>query len=224
MSSSMDPIWNILHQQGWGKYPNESLVRFVCRYKRAAGDDFNAKNKVLDVGCGGGANLKMIVDEGFDATGVDGSAEAIQNATAFVGPNRARYAVGDFLDLENIFKDRAFNIICDNVSICSNTLSVIETILSQINTLLAPEGWFYSSCFSTDTLGYGDGEELEPDTFTNIKSGALQKVGTVHFFNEASVRATYEKFFAIQSIDASYYTEGNGGMRIAHFIIIGRKK
>ena len=57
-------------------YPNEALCRFL-----GSNGFFNVERKedirILEVGCGSGANLWMIAKEGFDAYGLDASSAAI---------------------------------------------------------------------------------------------------------------------------------------------------
>jgi SAM-dependent methyltransferase len=47
---------------------------------------------VLDVGCGTGVFLEKAISAGFDATGLDASAEMVSIASGRVGPDRVRYA------------------------------------------------------------------------------------------------------------------------------------
>lgn len=60
------------------RYPNEELIRFMGRYffgiPRAKRSDI----KILEVGCGSGANLWAIAREGFDAYGIDISPEGLR--------------------------------------------------------------------------------------------------------------------------------------------------
>lgn len=62
------------------RYPNEELCRFMGRtwfqLPRAARHDV----KILELGCGSGANLWMLKREGFDTYGLDLSPEAIHLA------------------------------------------------------------------------------------------------------------------------------------------------
>ena len=59
------------------RYPNEELCRFMGREFFPVPLTERAKLRILEVGCGSGANLWMIAREGFDAYGIDLSAQAI---------------------------------------------------------------------------------------------------------------------------------------------------
>lgn len=61
---SNDNIWNsVFKNQEWGKYPSEDLIRFIAR------NFYSIKNrldvKVLEIGCGPGANIWFLAREGF---------------------------------------------------------------------------------------------------------------------------------------------------------------
>lgn len=60
------------------RYPNEEVVRFLARHFLALPRPARAAVRILDVGCGSGANLWMLAREGFDAHGLDLSAEGLK--------------------------------------------------------------------------------------------------------------------------------------------------
>lgn len=59
------------------RYPNEELVRFLARHFFPLPRAARADVRILEVGCGSGANLWMIAREGFAAHGLDLSAEGL---------------------------------------------------------------------------------------------------------------------------------------------------
>ena len=84
---------------------------------------------------------------------------------------------------------------------------------------------FYSSCFSTGTLGHGLGKKLEPGTFTDIRKSIFFKDrGLAHFYTENELRRIYGKFFKIESLDIDYHTEFNKQNMVSMFVLICRKK
>jgi SAM-dependent methyltransferase len=67
-------------QQGFGaqrRYPNEELARFLARHYLGLPRAARASVRTLEVGCGSGANLWMIAREGFEAHGLELSAEGL---------------------------------------------------------------------------------------------------------------------------------------------------
>ena len=60
------------------RYPNEELLRFMGRHFFGIERAQRASMKVLELGCGSGANLWMIAREGFQTYGLDLSPEALR--------------------------------------------------------------------------------------------------------------------------------------------------
>ena len=60
------------------RYPNEWLIQFLAsRYFRFSEVD-RKSIRVLEVGCGSGANLWVMAKEGFSTHGMDGSAKRLE--------------------------------------------------------------------------------------------------------------------------------------------------
>src|SRR5262249_21426669 len=58
-------------------YPNEELLRFFGSYYFGLPSEARRRVRVLEVGCGSGANLWMIAREGFEAHGLDLSTDGL---------------------------------------------------------------------------------------------------------------------------------------------------
>ena len=58
------------------KYPNEELCRFIGR-TFVNSKSLKKNIRILEVGCGSGANLKMFLNEGFNTFGLDISKKSI---------------------------------------------------------------------------------------------------------------------------------------------------
>jgi SAM-dependent methyltransferase len=67
-------VWRALYRSGRGdlRYPNDVLVRLAARML-----DSRRERKLLDFGCGTGANLAHFASQGFEVVGVDVSEEAL---------------------------------------------------------------------------------------------------------------------------------------------------
>lgn len=166
----------------------------------------------------------MMADEGFDVFALDGSKYAIANAKKFIRPRKAKFFVADFLDIDNLFAPNFFDIICDNVSIYANLPADINLILKKVAVILKKNGRFYSSCFSSQSTGYGQGKKIEKDTFTDIPVGIFKGRGLSHFYSEKSARNLYGKYFKIKSLDINQQTSYNQTVNNYQFVLLCRKK
>ena len=63
MNSNASNWENIFLQKEWGKYPSIALVRFIASNYYDAQD--RNEIKILEIGCGTGANLWYLAREGF---------------------------------------------------------------------------------------------------------------------------------------------------------------
>lgn len=99
--------------------------------------------RILDVGCGVGRTTKVLVEAGFDVTGIDVSTEMIQRADQQIsGP---AVCVADAVNLP--FEDRSF----DHALFAYNGLDYIQTepdrkrALRELLRVLRPGGYFIFS-------------------------------------------------------------------------------
>ena len=72
---SWDNAWeNIYKRRDWGRYPNETLVRYLKSNQKLKG------KKILEIGCGVGANIWFCSEQGLKTYGIDGSSTAIKKS------------------------------------------------------------------------------------------------------------------------------------------------
>jgi SAM-dependent methyltransferase len=110
-----------------------------------AADDLRRPGRVLDVGCGAGATLRWLLDEGHDAVGVDSSPVSLEHAARLV-PAEVLHR-GDALHLP--FVDASFD--------GAFLLDVLEHLddaaaLSEVRRVLRPGGWLMISVPAYDWL------------------------------------------------------------------------
>lgn len=217
---SFNEEWEIVHSgQEWGMYPTEHVIRFIARNYYSSNRE---QIKILDFGCGAGAQTWYLAREGFDVYGFDGSESAIEKVRCRFEKEhlKAHLKVADALDLD--YQDNFFDAVVDNVCIYSNLLDNIKAMYKDVYRMLKKGGKLFSSCFGKRTYGYGSGVALEEDTFARITEGVLAGRGTTHFFTSEALRQILEEsgFLDIQ-IDFVLYTDN--GMQVEQFIASATK-
>ena len=204
---SWDPIWErIFRESGWGRYPNEELIRFMARnyYRR---EDRSAV-RVLEIGCGNGANVWYLAKEGFDTTGVDGSDTAIDMARDRLkeeGVN-ATCLVGDVVQLEETFEAGSFDAVVDIGCLQCNNLENNRRIIEQSRRVLKDDGRMFALIVSRGSWGDGAGEELEPGTYKDIQEGPLKDRGVNHFYSREEIDDLWSGFssLAVESVGRTF--------------------
>ena len=138
MKKTFDEIWEDLHKnKEWGRYPSEEIIRFVARnYYNQERD----KVKILDFGCGAGANTWFLAREGFDTYAFDGSKTAVNKAKSYLKKENlnAKFQVADALEVS--YPENYFDCIIDGFVISLSTLSNIISIYQKVYKLLLPGG------------------------------------------------------------------------------------
>lgn len=220
-NQSWDTTWDLVFStQEWGKYPSESLIRFVARnyYKLT-----RKEVKILEVGCGTGANLWYLSREKFDVYGIDGSTVAIEIARDRLKEEelRAHLTVGDIVDLP--YDDDFFDAVIDSECIYCNNIINTKKILSEIKRVLKPYGKFYSRTF-TNNLFIGDNyTKTAENEFTDITEGPLAGKGFVRLTPKEEIENIYGAFFRINTVDEIFWTLNNQQIKISEWIIISEK-
>lgn len=70
----------VFQRQQWGRWPDTRFVEWCMRTFGAAGERERETIRFLELGCGAGAQLGFLQNEGFQAYGVDGSRAALNQA------------------------------------------------------------------------------------------------------------------------------------------------
>jgi SAM-dependent methyltransferase len=216
-----DPVWEqIFRSKEWGKYPPEHVIRFVVRTFNGALD--RSKVRLLEIGCGPGANVWFMAREGFHTSGIDGSATAIQKASARLTNDGliADLRIGDFAQLS--WEDASFDGVVENVSLYTNPWVNIQQALREVCRVLKPGAPFLSSFFTDGTWGYGQGDMVETDGFVNLREGPLAGAGFCLFLNRNRVPDLFRDFTDV-NVERVSWTLNSEQHLVEQFVITCRK-
>ncbi len=216
---TFDKQWNEVHEtRSWGKYPAEELVRFMARSfppaKRSA-------TRVLDLGCGTGANTWFLCREGFSTVAFDGAFAALPKARelcrAEIGQPMLLQADAGLLP----FKDKAFDAVVEIGALASNSSKGVKAILTEISRVLKPGGRFFSSVlFTRATTGYGSGEKIDAHSFRSVVDGPVAGLGTIHFFSSAEIKSLWQLHgFTDLAMDRLERTDRNRAFKVSFFMV-----
>lgn len=217
--------WDTKFSSGsWGKYPPEELVRFIGRSFK----NINVRDKkILEVGCGPGANLWFLHREGFQVAGIDGSPNAVeQSKNRLLTENKHLNSmepdirVGNFSSLA--WEDNSFDVVIDVFSVYANPIEIIKKTLEEVHRVLKPGGAFFCKLWGTNTTGYGTGTQIEKNTFDSISTGPCANMGVTHFFDINEIKKVYS-MFKLVSIESLQRTNHSTEIEIEEIVCLFKK-
>ncbi|WP_368639831.1 class I SAM-dependent methyltransferase [Castellaniella ginsengisoli] len=156
--ASIERFDQAYHQKGLASqrmYPNEAMVQFVLGLFGHLAPAERQTVRILEVGCGSGANLWMLSKEGFEVYGLDASAAGLSLAETHLAKKwevMARLAVGDFTRLP--YPDRFFDAVIDVVSLQHLNLKGTSAALVEVARVLKRDGRFFSYRLSDKSCMY----------------------------------------------------------------------
>lgn len=181
-------------------YPHEDIVRFCARLiqKKLAPNRYEVKRKVervLDLGCGNGRHAIYFAHQGFQASGIDVSQQAINWAKDWSEQEglKVDFRVGDIEQLP--YEDGTFDVVVSHGVLDHVRSSTARNAAQEVNRVLKPQGLFYCDLRSSEDFEYGVGEQVEPNTF--VVASGFEKGLVQHFFSEADTKALFDGLFRI---------------------------
>ncbi len=175
---NFSPAWDTAYREGrhWSVWPWSDVVSYTLRHARPE----QGFRRVLEIGCGAGANIAFFDKLGVEYAAVDGSDFAVAKLHAAYPHLRGNIAAGDFT--VSIPFAGPFDLVVDRAALTHNTTTAIRRGLRLIRDVLRPGGkligidWF--------SAGHGDaaaGDGIDAHTRTNIAAGPFAGIGAVHF-------------------------------------------
>jgi SAM-dependent methyltransferase len=184
--------WNTRYQENthMSVWPWSDVVSYVMRYGRP----LNPSYKILELGCGAGANIPFFENLNVQYFALEGS-KFIVNMLKEKFPHLSTNILeGDFTK-QIPFKD-LFKLVLDRASLTHNCTEDINRSLNLIYSVLEPGGIFIGiDWFSTVHSDYLNGSEAE-DAFTRkgYTEGQFANVGRVHFSDKEHLLKLFDKF------------------------------
>lgn len=190
MKNVWEHAWKT-NPSGFRNYPNEEFIRFMGRNFLGISSE-RGDIKILEIGCGNGANLWMVAKEGFQAYGVDSSHTSLKlcKETFKKWEVRGNLYLGDLRSLP--FKDEYFDAVFEVRAIEYVTYTDHKRCYSEIRRVLKDRGKFYSFHFGKGSwdFTYGGGKLIDKDTVDNTPNeGAIfPNCGINCFLDEKDLR------------------------------------
>ena len=170
-------------------WPWSDLIGYVKRYVR-----LSKNSRVLELGCGAGANIPFFLSLGVKYYSIEGSATMVNKLKKKFPNLQENIVVGDFT--QNIPFSKSFDLVIDRGSLTHNTTKGIIECLDNVNQKLKVRGKYIGiDWFSTSHSSYKKGGKMV-DAFTRnrFQKGQFQNVGNVHFSDKAHLQDLFKSF------------------------------
>jgi len=174
-----------------GIWPFSELVSLVMNFARPHGDDF----RVLELGCGAGANIPFFRSHGAKFYSVEFSPHIVEILKQRFPEYKDNLAAGDFT--QNIPFDEKFDLVVDRCSLPNNTTENIRNCLSMLKNKMKPGGKIIIvDFFSTEHSEFKKCEEVpgEPFMRRNFTHPKLSHIPAQHCADENHLRFLLEGF------------------------------
>ncbi len=219
---TFDQRWQkILSERSWGKYPSESVIRFVARHFYLSPNRMDIK--ILDLGCGGGAHTLYLAKEGFSTYAIDGSVSALDQTKLLLEKEgySAELKNADIALLD--YPAKYFDAVIDSNTIQHNRWNDILKIYTEIKRVLKPGGMHFSMIVNDYTSGSDHAQKIEENTFVNINNKYITTGVLTHYLTEKEFEILSEQYVDID-VEIQTRTDFKIGDRISHYIWSGKLK
>lgn len=211
------------------RYPNEELCRFIgttfAGTPRAAREHI----RVLEVGCGSGANLWMLAAEGFQTHGIELSPEGARLAGEMLASRGlgADIVAGDMRAMP--YADAHFDVIVDVFSSYCLDEADFDRFLGEVRRLSKPGGRFFSytpSKASHAFIDHAPARLLDASTLDGIRRQTSPYHGNLYPFRFASPedvrQATQRAGLTLTSLERIGRTYRNGAEYFEYLSFVAR--
>lgn len=159
-------------------WPWTDLVSYVHRYAKPA-----SGQRVLELGCGAGANIPFFLKLETDYHSVEGSATIVTMVHEHYPKLRDKVAVGDFT--RGIPFDGAFDLVVDRAATPHNTIEAIRNTIATVFSRLRSGAKFVGiDWFSRAHEDAEKGTRIDDYTRRDLASRNFRDLGIVHFFDQ----------------------------------------
>jgi len=171
-------------QEMWGWEPADSAITTLELFKK------HELNKILIPGFGYGRNAKIFADNGFKVTGIEISETAIELAKKHFGDSIKVYPGSvNLMPFDQELYDGIFSYSLIHLLNVKERIKLIDDCYNQ----LRPNGYMVFVSISKNDFRYGQGKEIDKDTFEPW-SGL-----TLFFYDSDSIKTDFGNYGLIDA-------------------------
>lgn len=208
------------------KYPNTSMISAIAPLVLKLKKPDRKELRVLEIGCGSGANLWMLADEGLDTYGLDASKTGLKLCKEMLEERgtQAKLFCGDMTSMP--FESSFFDVIIDVVSMQHLTFNQHLECVNEIFRCLKYGGTFFSYHLGDNSVSFNNSAKfIDHCTIDNIPEGyPLSGNGPTCFLSRNEVkRMLSESSFEEISIERETKSYNNSKWHLEYLSITALK-
>jgi len=178
--------------------------------------------RVLELGCGAGANIPFFLADGYDYVGIDGSDTIVMQLRQRFPQIERSLVAGDFTAA---FPEGPYRLILDRASLVCNREDDIRRCIGNIHDALEPGGLFigidwYSIASDAYRLGADAGDRFSR---TGIDTGPFAGLGVIHFSDKDHLLDLFRGFEILQLQEKVLTTHLPAVTTFASWAFVARK-
>lgn len=189
---SFSPEWEERYQEDthMSVWPWSDVVSFVMRHVRPRTAPF----RVLELGCGAGANISFFLSLGVEYYAIEGSATIVNRLHERFPALNENIVLGDFTAALPFGHE--FDLVLDRASLtCNNTEAIIRSLKMVYEKLKVGGKFVGIDWYSTAYSDFEKGKPVDDEfTRTEFSSGSFVGTGRVHFSDKAHLQELFAKF------------------------------
>lgn len=185
--------WDHLHQNPRFRplYPSDHVVRFMMGSRSLLG---KKSPRCLDIGIGAGRHTKLAGDLGFAPFGIDVSVVGLQHARMRLEQSGMRPHLAKSSMLALPFSEGSFQVVVSYGVFYYGTAAEMKRAIQETHRVLSPGGRAFIVVRTLNDCRFGEGEQLELNTF-RLTITETNEAGTVqHFLAENDIPNYFSKF------------------------------
>ena len=134
------------------KYPNEELARFIGRKYSSIPFENRRDIRILELGCGSGANMWLLANEGFQTYGIDLAEGSVKIAGEYLRSKNLECELKQADMCEIPYPNSHFDCVVDIFSSNCLTEENYHKCLSEVARVLKTNGSYF--CYTPSTESY----------------------------------------------------------------------
>jgi SAM-dependent methyltransferase len=173
--------------------PDEMVVQLAHTLKT------QGFKRAFDLGCGVGRHVIFLAREGFEVYASDFSEPAVQYCQEWLCREGLTGSVIQKDMTEIPYPDGLFDLVIAYNVIYHTTFGGMKDLVQTVHRKLRPGGYLFVTLKSTEGWLYGEGVEIEKNTFLRPGKGV-----PVHFSTEDEIETLFRDFDLVEKNYRSY--------------------